>query len=149
MTAVVALLLLPQVACASTGHKAVFYTSRASYTVTLDLSGIEQVVLRSSLPQEKVTVTLVPSRGSLSGVMQYSIGGYHGSRKDAGVGPVPRGAMVFDEKRDGATLILSSREWVYMHHAMLYTMLTIAVPKRVTVVVEPYSHEELTARGSK
>jgi hypothetical protein len=147
--ALLAALLVAPVACATAGHKPVFYTATAQYHLALDLSGVQHVVVRSSLPQEKLTVMHSTAAGSVSGVMEYAIGGYHGTRKDAGVGPVPPAAMVFDEEHAGATLTLKSREWMYIHHSMLYTRINISVPKDVDVIAQPYSHEELVEHGSK
>ena len=144
-----AALLLAPVACATGGHKPVFYSATATYNLPLDLSGVQRVVVRSSLPQDKLTVIPSTAGGRISGVMEYAIGGYHGTRKDAGVGPVSPGAMVFDQERNSTTLTLKSREWMYIHHSMLYTKITLSVPSGVDVVAEPYSHEELVEHGSK
>jgi hypothetical protein len=81
--------------------------------------------------------------------MEYRIQGYHGSRKDAGVGPVTPTAMVFDQERSGSTLTLRSREWRVIHHSMLYTKLTLYLPEGLQVIAEPYSYEELTERGTR
>lgn len=38
--------------------------------------------------------------------------------------------------------------WVYIHHSMLYTTLSIAVPEGVDVFAQPYSQDELTQRAT-
>jgi hypothetical protein len=138
-----AMLIVTTWACASSGRKPVFHRARATYSQALDLSGVSRVVVRSSLPQEQLHVVVSQTQSLLSGVMEYRIGGYHGSRKDAGVGPVAPASLVFDEERLGATLTLSSREWQHMHHSTLHTQVTIVVPGGIEVIAQPYSYSEL------
>ena len=135
--------MLTQWACASAGHKAVFYRASATYSVPLDVSRVDRIVVRSSLRQEQLNVLSSRAEGRVSGTMEYSIQGYHGTRKDAGVRPVPPSATVFDQERAGATLTLTSREWVHIHHSMLHTKVTIFIPAGVVVVAQPYSYADL------
>ena len=138
---------LLQLACASAGNKAVFFRATATSNQMIDLTGIQELVVRSSLSLDKLVVRASAGEGRVSGQMVYAIQGYHGTRKDAGVGPVPPGALVFDQERAGSTLILKSREWAYIHHSLLYTTIALSVPEAVHVVAQPYSYAELEKRG--
>ena len=146
---VVASVVLLQLACAS-AEKAVFHKAVATYTLKLDVSGVARVIVRSSLKEGELRILpSTPADARISGTMDYRIQGYYGSREDAGVGPVPAASMVFDQDRSDSTLTLRSREWLYIHHSMLYATLTLYVPDGVEVIVRPYSHDELTDRGTK
>jgi hypothetical protein len=116
--------------------------------VRLDISGVDRVVVRSSVSQEALKVLRESARARIFGTMDYLVQGYHGRRKDAGVEPVAPAEMSFDQERVGSTLTLKSREWVYIHHSMLYTTLSIAVPEGVDVFAQPYSYDELTQRAT-
>ena len=137
-----------QLACASADIRPVFHNAVATRTLNLDVSGVTRVIVRSSRKEDELRILpSAPGEARISGTMQYCIQGYHGSRKDAGVGPVPAASMVFDQDKSDSTLTLRSREWLFMHHSMLYATLTLYVPEGVEVVVRPYSYEELTDRG--
>jgi hypothetical protein len=143
--AVAAIAVGSQVSCAWTRREPVVYHKAvATYRLPLDLAGVTQIVVRSSLKEGEVQVIASAGQASLSGTMQYCIQGYHGSRKDAGAGPVEPADMTFDLERAGSTLTLRSREWLYIHHSMLYIALSLRVPDGVAVVLKPYSYEELT-----
>jgi hypothetical protein len=143
-----AALVLGELACASAGHRPIFHRASASYSVMLDISGVDRVVVRSSVSQEALKVLRESARARIFGTMDYLVQGYHGRRKDAGVEPVAPAEMSFDQERVGSTLTLKSREWVYIHHSMLYTTLSIAVPEGVDVFAQPYSYDELTQRAT-
>ena len=122
----------------------VSYTSSREHSQTFDAAGVQRVVLRSSKAASEVEVRRTADpKVTVEGKGTFRIDGYHGSRKDAGAGAIGRSTMEFDSMRQGEVLRIFSRETVWIHHERLYDKLAVELPEGVTLVVRPYSHDEL------
>jgi hypothetical protein len=125
----------------------VFFDSSQAYHQAIRLMSETEVIVESSMPQEKVEV----QRGTdgqviLSIVGRFSIAGYHGSRADAGAHAITGSDVAFRVSRTPDTLTLSSPEWTYIHHALLIDRLTIALPDAMAITFRRISSDELEGR---
>jgi hypothetical protein len=117
-------------------------TGKAEQVVPLTQAGV--IVVRCHCPRREVVVGTSADRLEIHTVGAKSSYGYHGTQ--ARPGSVPAAALQFHvDVRPGA-LILESREWTHIHHAMLLENVRVIAPAGREVRFEPIAMGDLEGR---
>jgi hypothetical protein len=146
-TTFVVVLHLSVYGLAQPGHAQVFFESKQSYRQAIELMRETEVVVESSMPEAKVIVQRGIDRQVILDITgRFSIAGYHGSRQNAGARDLAGPELAFRVSRTTGTLMLSSPEWTFIHHALLIDHLTIALPESITLKIRRLTGDELEDR---
>lgn len=123
------------------------FEDTASQKQVVELGDAGAAIIRCYCQSHRVKVDYSAKAITLRIMGTYSIGGYHGSKADAGAEPIPDGALHFSQERSENKIVLDSAEWQYIHHSLVIDSLEVTTP--VQVHFEHYTYEQLYGRGSK
>lgn len=128
------------------GDMGIHFADTATQVQRVPLGKARKVVIECYCPNTEVKYFGARDEILLRITGTYSIGGYHGSREDAGAVPIPRGGLHFQSQESGGVLRLASREFRYIHHSLRLLSVTVRAPDGVEVVFEKLSREQVDER---
>jgi hypothetical protein len=112
-------------------------TGRRQQRVTL--RDASEVVIRRDCPDRQILPSKADGALVIDARGRYGSLGYHGDQDKPR--SMPDDLMDFATTREGARVILQSREFAYMHHRHLLTKVQVRAPRGVRVRFEPRSQD--------
>lgn len=109
------------------------------------LSGAAEIVIQCYCPERHIVQQEKGDAVVLDVAGRYGSGGYHGTQDKPR--RMPSQMLSFATKRDGNRAVLQSREFTFMHHALVLTRVTVLAPPGVEVRFEAIPREALYDRN--